>query len=555
MNPQAQMKHDQASRHPTSKTSVMLLPTKVSEVRGGSQSNDSHDGIVSFVPFPYGSSSHWTAQPVLKWIEGLTTATSMALALENASEHGGTSDTVGDEDTVLLELSNPSNSVAISSSDLLPVDQKRSATPPLLDETIDYATCQWDLSFVEQHDPCAYMSTRKMKSLAANFEQMMTTAKTTKKFQDMSLAYQMVQSRFNFTFDRIVWQNRNRTQATLDPMSTDVSSANDGHGNAEHRQLLDALYEEICQKLQNITSAFAKSSKGHGSIHGPTAVPSQPNIGKYQGSKQQDVTKPMNKHQTKQELGKYMTSWLRTNFTNPYPDDEGLIQMANHCGTTNQVISNWLINARTRKWRPAIIKATKLGRPADMLLEDSINIFDGKPVRQVDIDKKVTIVSNRPTTITPARPDLSTGSHMRECHESPFPTAKRQKRLHVVTTAPPFAESSVQQRGMTHPGPPRCGQCAPKSFPRRQAVEMMNTDTGCAAPKLVFNDEDDDGILLQSIQNAIEMESMTDGTIKFDTDFFASVNVADEETVDVDALSPTFFNISNLHQALSHYKF
>ena len=74
-------------------------------------------------------------------------------------------------------------------------------------------------------------------------------------------------------------------------------------------------------------------------------------------------------------------------------------------------------------------------------------------------------------------------------------------------------------------------------------------------PKLIFDDEDDDGVLLQSIQNAIDMESMNAGTITFDTDFFSSTNAADEETIDIEALSPTFFNISNLHQALSKYKF
>jgi hypothetical protein len=47
-------------------------------------------------------------------------------------------------------------------------------------------------------------------------------------------------------------------------------------------------------------------------------------------------------------------------------------------------VSNWLINARTRKWRPAIVKATNLeDRPSSMLLEDSIRIFQGRPLRAV----------------------------------------------------------------------------------------------------------------------------------------------------------------------------
>jgi len=83
----------------------------------------------------------------------------------------------------------------------------------------------------------------------------------------------------------------------------------------------------------------------------------------------------------KRDLAKYMTAWLRQNWTNPYPDEDGVAEMALMCGTTTSVINNWLINARTRKWRPAIIKATELNRPADVLLEDSLCIFDGKPVR------------------------------------------------------------------------------------------------------------------------------------------------------------------------------
>jgi Homeobox KN domain len=72
------------------------------------------------------------------------------------------------------------------------------------------------------------------------------------------------------------------------------------------------------------------------------------------------------------------------NWTNPYPDDEGLVHLAADCGVTATVVSNWLINARTRKWRPAIVKATNLeDRPSSMLLEDSIRIFQGRPLRAV----------------------------------------------------------------------------------------------------------------------------------------------------------------------------
>jgi hypothetical protein len=77
-----------------------------------------------------------------------------------------------------------------------------------------------------------------------------------------------------------------------------------------------------------------------------------------------------------------MTDWLLKNWTNPYPDDDGVVQLAGDCGVAPSVVSNWLINARTRKWRPAIVKATNLeDRPSSMLLEDSIRIFRGQPLR------------------------------------------------------------------------------------------------------------------------------------------------------------------------------
>lgn len=57
--------------------------------------------------------------------------------------------------------------------------------------------------------------------------------------------------------------------------------------------------------------------------------------------------------------------------------------MASDCGTTATVVGNWLINARTRKWRPAVVKAFELNRPSHLLLEDSINLFEDKPLRDL----------------------------------------------------------------------------------------------------------------------------------------------------------------------------
>ena len=78
-----------------------------------------------------------------------------------------------------------------------------------------------------------------------------------------------------------------------------------------------------------------------------------------------------------------MNEWLIDNWTNPYPDDDGLTELAFINNTTSMIVSNWLINARTRKWRPAIVKAYKASRPASVLKEDSINFFKGLPLREL----------------------------------------------------------------------------------------------------------------------------------------------------------------------------
>ena len=84
----------------------------------------------------------------------------------------------------------------------------------------------------------------------------------------------------------------------------------------------------------------------------------------------------------KKDFVNYMNVWLHTNWANPYPGDDGLAEMAPDCGRSSIVVGNCLVNVRIRKWRPAIIKAYEIGRPAEMLREDAIAIFDGIQVRK-----------------------------------------------------------------------------------------------------------------------------------------------------------------------------
>ena len=51
-------------------------------------------------------------------------------------------------------------------------------------------------------------------------------------------------------------------------------------------------------------------------------------------------------------------------------------------------INNWLVNIRTRKWRPSIADAFDAKRPAALLLEDSVCIFEMKEKEQRKIERR-----------------------------------------------------------------------------------------------------------------------------------------------------------------------
>jgi hypothetical protein len=96
----------------------------------------------------------------------------------------------------------------------------------------------------------------------------------------------------------------------------------------------------------------------------------------------------------------YLTEWLcqSRNWANPYPDETVLQQMAIHfihlgCipgiihgrevteADAIEKINNWLVNTRTRQWRPAVEEAFDAKRPAMLLMEDSMRIFREKELR------------------------------------------------------------------------------------------------------------------------------------------------------------------------------
>ena len=143
------------------------------------------------------------------------------------------------------------------------------------------------------------------------------------------------------------------------------------------KKYLGFLYEQTYLKLETL---FQMASKNLRIANISVQSSAESNTSK-KASNSNSMRRKKKDTSNKKDFTEFMNNWLRENWTNPYPDDDGLNQIAASCGTSSAVVSNWLINARTRKWRPAIVKAYGGGRPAELLKEDAINIFDGKPVR------------------------------------------------------------------------------------------------------------------------------------------------------------------------------
>jgi hypothetical protein len=90
-----------------------------------------------------------------------------------------------------------------------------------------------------------------------------------------------------------------------------------------------------------------------------------------------------------EDFADYMFGWLQQNWIYPFPDEDEMQRLGNACGVPPKQINNWLINARTRKWRPSILKAFSLNRPLGMLEDDSLLFSEGKkavpfPLRSFD---------------------------------------------------------------------------------------------------------------------------------------------------------------------------
>jgi hypothetical protein len=351
---------------------VSILPTKAFQV---------DPSTTVWKPLPQ-APVRWAAQPVLEWVESLAAATEQG----EAAYHGYK---VAPISIAGIDLSNESPPLPAVSRKL-PVTWKtdnvyqpfpdggskrvHATTEQAWSSTAVVALATWDLGYIQQRDSiggdgfCC-----DVNRLADRFESLMAT---TMKTMDPTVPsnphlqhiYYGIQSRLEFKFARILEQC---------PYDNDNGTSFDF---GESRKLLNTLYNDTIKKMHELVEKAAPTASP---LQKDTSDPAIVDYTKDQGfpTKKPTVSGSSAVVVPKKDFSKYMTSWLRDNWTNPYPDEDGLVDMARDCGTTSIIVSNWLINARTRKWRPAIIKATDLSRPSELLLEDSIRIFNGHPLR------------------------------------------------------------------------------------------------------------------------------------------------------------------------------
>ena len=325
-----------------------ILPTKVRNTFQFASEVDKFDweGQPNAVPL-------WKAQPVLTWVESLAAATEAGERAEGKANGNLSLSNVHLSETSTTPQSAP---WALPHHAELPshVPSSGSGRSSLPSAMPKY----WDLRFLaHDQDPQNSDYIRQIASLAIKFET--TCSKNmSAKVQDK---YGLIQHRLGYLFHRI-------TQESVYDYEEEKCGA------------LKKLYEETIVKLQQVIESAIPKKQTSGHAFSWQSPPSTP-----VGSSSAFAVSP----DTKKNLSKHMTAWIRANWTNPYPDEEGLEELARQCDTTGTVVSNWLINARTRKWRPAIVKATQMNRPANMLLEDSLRIFDGNTIRSLsDQDDK-----------------------------------------------------------------------------------------------------------------------------------------------------------------------
>ena len=216
----------------------------------------------------------------------------------------------------------------------------------------------WDTNFISQNDNSSQGNDASMQ-LAEVAWQLQRDMQLPLVYSQCFSSYARFRYDFESEFYEIVRATKSKT------LSTDGA-----------RNYFDTLYHETVIKLDCIVKMVKDITSD--------SLDEIMNISNKYTPPHQEKKTIRRGNVNKKELADYMNIWIKENWVNPYPDDQTLNEIADKLGTEQTTISNWLINARTRRWRPAIVKAFSLNRPPNMLLDDSIDIFDGKQVKPIE---------------------------------------------------------------------------------------------------------------------------------------------------------------------------
>jgi Homeobox KN domain len=148
---------------------------------------------------------------------------------------------------------------------------------------------------------------------------------------------------------------------------------------------------------------------------------------------------------SKHDFNHYMTQWLRDNFIYPYPDNDMVDDMASHTGRTKSTINNWLSNNRSRKWYHIMETVLQYKRPSDYFYEDCVNLFDGKPLRVL----QVPIAPPHVPTATPAYKTTKAKTTKNASKSSiVIPTGcYNDDRLHIIECRNPVVSLEANCKG------------------------------------------------------------------------------------------------------------
>ncbi len=251
-------------------------------------------------------------------------------------------------------LQSPEHRKAMSS-----LQGKRGRAEPYTyrDEESESKLCVWDPSFLLKYNPDHFTSRYAVQQLSALSKELAITEGC----DGCNSSYQRIK-------DRLLEESRF--------INSSSKSQN------EKVQCFSQLYSSAIQQMQALIEMASKKNNES------DVVPRNFHDSGDEETQSEDnssVVGISRGEYSKRDFTDYMNNWLKENWTNPYPDDEGLATIAAINGTSPTTVSNWLINARTRKWRPAIVKAYESGAQADNLREDSMKSFDDNNIGKVNI--------------------------------------------------------------------------------------------------------------------------------------------------------------------------